>query len=284
MTSVYKSGLSDAQTAYAQSQAGLKQFLSVSTNLLNYMKQQCESQGVQNNFGAITPYVKKFSSLSPASQSALIRIIRTITRGSPVDQQVAADMRVIGKEVGLISQNGVSLIGNAFQSNWGISIGASGGSNGLGGNTSIGFSIDTYPQSNGRYNMALTTSAGASATFGTADLGPGGSIDFSLGWGPGSSTGAEGTTWGVGGTVAGIDVALTWTVPGSLMQMFITGQPAITPQNLGMAILQGPMNQIKALCAGPGISAGVGVSVGAEAGPNISLNPGYTHVLKTWQF
>ena len=77
-------------------------------------------------------------------------------RKNPIDAQTASDLKAIGTSIGMITQNGVSLVGNAFQSNWGIYIGPSGSYDGLGGGVAVGFNVDTFPQQNGKFNMAIT--------------------------------------------------------------------------------------------------------------------------------
>jgi hypothetical protein len=141
--------------------------------------------------------------------------------------------------------------------------------------------MDTYP-TNGKYNMAVTVSTGVQVATGTSVLAPGASIGFGLGWGPGSATGAEGTTMTAGGSVGGIDVSASWTFQNDLAKALVddakTGK--FNPAGLKKALTKQVTSVIETVCTVPGISAGVSFPSSQNLG-NVTYTPGYTHVIWT---
>jgi hypothetical protein len=184
----------------------------------------------------------------------------------------------LGKALGMVGANGFALVGNAHQSNISISIGGYGGWI-AGVNSSVSFAMDTFP-TNGKYNMAVTVSTGVQVAAGTADLQPGASFGFGLGWGPGSAGGAEGQTLTAGGTVGGIDVAAQWALPTSLVQALATDavKSSFDVNSLKSALTSTVTDSVTAICQAPGISAGVSLPVPMNMG-EVTFSPGYTHVV-----
>jgi len=209
---------------------------------------------------------------------AVYRLLHTLGRGSTPDQQTATDMLALGQALGMVTANGFALVGNAYQSNFSVSVGGSGGWIG-GVNASVSFGMDTFP-TNGKYNMAVAVNAGVQVAAGTSDLQPGATVGFGLGWGPGSAGGAEGETLTAGGTVGGIDVAAQWTLPPSLVTALAkdVAQNGFNPTSLQNALTTNVTDAITTMCQAPGISAGVSIPVPANMG-DVSFSPGYTHVV-----
>jgi hypothetical protein len=280
----YASDLAQAKNAYVATQNTLKTMLKDTDSLLSFMKKQCTAGSVLNNFGKITPYGTKLTKLSGDEKQALNRLLRALMRKNPIDAQTASDLKAIGTSIGMITQNGVSLVGNAFQSNWGIYIGPSGSYDGLGGGVAVGFNVDTFPQQNGKFNMAITISGGVSATLGTADAGPAGGLDFGLSWGPGSSQAANGLTYTFSGSAMGFNTGLSWALPTPMISL-LTGHPHnINPETLKSAATQQVTAPFTSLCAGPGISAGITIPFEPQDAANGSFSAGYTQVVSKGQF
>jgi len=204
--------------------------------------------------------------------------LRTLARGSNPDHQTATDMLDVGKALGMASNTGFALVGNAVKSNFSISLGGGGGWIG-GVNASVSFAMDTFP-TNGKHNMAVTVSSGIHVAAGTADLQPGASFGFALGWGPGSAAGAEGQTLTAGGDAGGVDVAAQWTLPPSLVQLLATdaARNDFNEDSLKNALTTTVTNSITTMCQAPGISAGVSIPSSANMG-NVTFSPGYTTVV-----
>lgn len=273
----YSSGFSEAQNAYDKSRTALQPVLKTANSLANYVANTCSSSAT-SSWGKITPYVSKAKGLDAATQDALSRVLHTLARGSKPDQQTAADMLALGKALGMVTDNGLALVGNAYQSNFSVSVGGSGGWIG-GANASVSFGMDTFP-TNGKYNMAVAVNAGVQVAAGTADIEPGATVGFGLGWGPGSAGGAEGQTLTAGGTAGGVDVAAQWTVPPSLAQALATdaAKNGFNAASLKNALTSTVTADIQSVCQAPGISAGVSIPVPANMG-DVTLSAGYTHVV-----
>ena len=280
----YATDLAAAQKAYVATQNSLKTMLKDGDSLLSFMKNQCTAGSVLSNFGKIAPYGAKMTKLSGDEKQALNRLLRALMRKNPIDAQTASDLKSIGTSIGMISQTGVSLVGNAFQSNWGIYVGPSGSYDGLGGGVSVGFNVDTFPQRNGKFNMAITISGGVSATLGTADAGPAGGLDLGLSWGPGSSQAASGLSYTFSGSAMGFNTGLSWSLPTPMISL-LTGNPHnINVESLKSAAVQQVTSPFTSLCAGPGISAGITIPFEPQAAANGSFSAGYTQVVSKAQF
>jgi vacuolar-type H+-ATPase subunit H len=275
----YSNALNDAKATYEDGRKALGPVIKTADSLANYVANTCSSQAT-SNWGKIKPYANKVTSLSGDAEQALNRVVRTIGRGSTPDEQTMRDMKTLGQSLGLITGNGLALVGNGYQSNFSISVGGSAGWV-ASLNTSVGFAMDTYP-TNGKYNMAVTVSTGVQVATGTSVLAPGASIGFGLGWGPGSATGAEGTTMTAGGSVGGIDVSASWTFQNDLAKALVndakTGK--FNPAGLKKALTKQVTSVIETVCTVPGISAGVSFPSSQNLG-NVTYTPGYTHVIWT---
>jgi hypothetical protein len=233
----------------------------------------------------------------------LYRLLRTLARGSTPDQQTGADMRAVGEALGLVTANGFALVGNAYQSNFSVSVGGSGGWI-AGVNTAVSLAMDTFP-TNGKYNMTVAVSSGVQVAAGTGDLAPGATIGFGLGWAPGSAN-QSGVTMTAGGTAGGVDVAAQWSVPPSLAQALITdvanaptekktmklpagfkaptfNVPVFSEASLAASLTSAVAAQVDSVCQAPGISVGVSLPVPQNLG-NVSFSPGYTQVVWSGAF
>jgi hypothetical protein len=272
----YRPALSEAANKYEVARKNLVPVLAQGYSVANYVANTCKSSAT-GSWGKITPFVNKAKQLNPETQEAVFRLLRTLARGSKPDQQTATDMLAVGQALGMVSANGFALVGNAYQSNFSISVGGSGGWV-AGVNSSVGFAMDTFP-TNGKYGMAITVSTGVQVAAGTSALSPGATIGFGLGWGPGSAAGAEGQTLTAGGEVGGIDVAAQWTLPPSLVQVLATdvARNGFDVNSLKNALTSSVTDGITAMCQAPGISAGVSIPSSANLG-NVTFSPGYTFV------
>ena len=273
----YSPAHSQASAKYEAARKNLAPVILKTNSLANYVANTCKASAT-GSWGKITPFVNKATRFDPATQEAVFRLLRTLARGSNPDQQTATDMLDLGKALGMVGANGFALVGNAHQSNISISIGGYGGWI-AGVNSSVSFAMDTF-STNGKYNMAVTVSTGVQVAAGTADLQPGASFGFGLGWGPGSAAGAEGQTLTAGGEVGGIDVAAQWTLPPSLVQLLATdaARNDFNEDSLKNALTSTVTNSITTMCQAPGISAGVSIASSANMG-NVTFSPGYTTVL-----
>ncbi len=272
----YASAHSQASAKYEVARKNLVPVLSQGYSVANYVANTCKGSAT-SSWGKITPFVNKAKQLTPEAQDAVYRLLRTLARGSKPDQQTATDMLEVGLALGMVSANGFALVGNAYQSNFSVSVGGSGGWV-AGVNSSVGFAMDTFP-TNGKYGMAITVSTGVQVAAGTSALSPGATIGFGLGWGPGSAAGAEGQTLTAGGEVGGIDVAAQWTLPPSLVQVLATdvARNGFDVNSLKNALTSSVTDGITAMCQAPGISAGVSIPTSANLG-NVTFSPGYTFV------
>jgi hypothetical protein len=273
----YRPALSEASAKYEVARKNLVPVLAQGYSVANYVANTCKA-GATNNWGKITPFVNKAKALDAKTQDAVFRLLRTLARGSKPDQQTATDMLAVGQALGMVSANGFALVGNAYQSNFSISVGGSGGWV-AGVNSSVGFAMDTFP-TNGKYGMAIAVSTGVQVAAGTSALAPGATIGFGLGWGPGSAAGAEGQTLTAGGEAGGIDVAAQWTLPPSLVQVLATdvARNGFDVNSLKNALTSSITDGITTMCQAPGISAGVSIPTSANLG-NVTFSPGYTHVV-----
>ncbi len=251
-------------------------------SVANYVANTCKASAT-GSWGKITPFVNKATKFNPATQDAVFRLLRTLARGSNPDQQTATDMLDVGTALGMVSANGFALVGNVVKSNFSISLGGGGGWIG-GVNASVSFAMDTFTTNlgpvKGKHGMAVTVSSGIHVAAGTADLQPGASFGFALGWGPGSAADAEGQTLTAGGDAGGVDVAAQWTLPPSLVQVLATdaAKNDLNADSLKNALTTTVTDSIKTVCQAPGISAGVSIPSSANMG-NVTFSPGYTTVV-----
>ena len=278
----YASAHSQASAKYEVARKNLVPVLSQGYSLANYLANTCKTSAT-GNWGKITPFVNKATKFDTATKDAVYRVLRTLARGSTPDQQTATDMLAVGQALGMVSANGFALVGNAYQSNFSISVGGSGGWV-AGVNSSVSLAMDTFP-TNGKYGMAIAVSTGVQVAAGTSALSPGATIGFGLGWGPGSAAGAEGQTLTAGGEAGGVDVAAQWTLPPSLLQLLATdaARNDLNADSLKEALTTTVTDSIKTVCQAPGISAGVSIPSSANMG-NVTFSPGYTTVVWTGAF
>ena len=275
----YTNGSNQAKSAYEDARAAVAPVLKTANSVANYLTGICVGQAT-SSWGKITPYVSKAQALDDNGKKALYRVLRTLGRGSAPDQQTAQDMKAVGQALGMITGNGLALVGNAYQSNFGISLGASGGWIG-GVNSSVSLSMDTFP-TNGKYKMAVAVNSGVQVAAGTGTLAPGASIGFGLGWGPGSSVDASGVTMTAGGAAGGIDVAAQWTIPPVLAEAMASDakRGSFSVESLTSALTGQLISNIQAVCQAPGISAGVSLPTPGNLG-DVTFSPGYTKVVWT---
>ncbi len=275
----YTNGSNQAKNIYENGRSIVAPVINNPNSLANYVKGICLGQAT-SNWGKITPFVNKALALSDDGKKALYRVLRTLGRGSTPDQQTAADMKAVGQALGMVTANGLALVGNAYQSNWGISLGASGGWV-AGVNSSVSFSMDTYP-TNGKYKMAVAVNSGVQVAAGVGILAPGATVGFGLGWGPGSSVGASGVTMTAGGAVGGVDVGAQWTFPQVLAEALVSDarRGSFSVESLQSALTGQIVSNIQAVCQAPGISAGVSIPTPGNLG-DVTFSPGYTHVVWT---
>lgn len=272
----YASAQSQAAAKYEQARKSLGPVISQANSVANYVANTCKSSAT-GNWGKITPFVNKAKALDSDTQDAVYRLVRTLARGSTPDQQTAADMLAVGQALGMVSANGLALVGNANKSNFSISVGGSGGWV-AGVNSSVALAMDTFP-TNGKYNMAVTVSTGVQVAAGTSALSPGATIGFGLGWAPGSAADGDGPTMTAGGEVGGIDVAAQWNLPPSLVQVLATdvARNGFDVNSLKNALTSSVTDSITAMCQAPGVSAGVSFPSSTNLG-NVTFSPGYTYV------
>jgi len=255
----------DAANAYKTSSAQVRIIAADGTDVFKSLFSVCASAALSstpNLKRAMSPMIKAVGSLPADEQSALNRIVRMLGKGKVPDLQAAADLKQVGAALGMLSPANIKgLDGSEYQSNWGISIAASGGYI-AGANVSVGFAMDIAP-TNGRYGFALveTTSAQIQAL-------PGASIEIGLGWSPGAASGNEGGIISDGADDENYSASLTWTL----------SDP--TSKSFGKAVGQTLNNAIAMACSVPGITAGYGIDYGKVASENF----GYSHVFWSTSF
>jgi hypothetical protein len=251
----------------------------VANSLANYVADTC-LEPAKSGWGKITPFVTKAKALDDTTKEALFRVLRTLGRGDNPDKQTAADMLALGKALGMVTENGLALVGNAYKSNFSISVGGS-ATWIVGGNASVSFAMDTFP-TDGKYGLALAVNLGAQLAAGTADIAPGATVGFGLGWGPGSAAAASGVTQTVGGTLGGIDVAAQWSMPTDVVRALATdaARTGFDADSLKNTLTSNLTANIQTMCQAPGISAGVSIPVPTNMG-DITFSGGYTSVV--WQ-
>ncbi|WP_353199762.1 hypothetical protein [Sandarakinorhabdus sp.] len=273
----YSTAFSEASAKYEVARKNLVPVMMQGYSIANHIANTCNNSAT-GNWGKITPFVNKVTKFNPETQDAVYRLLRTLARGSRPDQQTATDMLEVGQALGMVTANGFALVGNAYQSNFSLSVGGSGGWI-AGVNSSVSFAMDTFP-TNGKYGMAVTVNAGVQVAAGTADLAPGATIGFGLGWGPGGAAEGEGQTLTAGGEAGGIDVAAEWTLPASLVQILATdvAKNEFSVNSLKNALTTTVTDSITTMCQAPAISAGVSIPTTANLG-NVTFSPGYTRVV-----
>jgi len=247
-----------------------------SDTLARYVADTC-LEPAKSGWGKITPFVTKAKALDGATQEAVFRVLRTIGRGNKPDRQTATDMLAVGQALGMVSANGLALVGNAYKSNFSVSVGGS-ATGVVGINASVALAMDTFP-TNGKYGMAVTVNTGAQLAAGTADIFPGATIGFGLGWGPGSAADGEGMTMTAGGSLAAIDVAAQWSVPNDVVKALVTDalKTEFTLAGLTETLTSNLTASIQTMCQVPGVSAGVSIPVPANMG-DVTFSTGYTYV------
>lgn len=272
----YTAAHSQAAAKYEVARKNLGPVISQANSVANYVANVCKASAT-SSWGKITPFVNKAKQLDAKTQDSVFRLLRTLARGSTPDQQTASDMLAVGQALGMVSANGLALVGNANKSNFSVSVGGSGGWV-AGVNSSVGFAMDTFA-TNGKYNMAVTVSTGVQVAAGTSALSPGATIGFGLGWAPGSAVDGEGPTITAGGEVGGIDVAAQWSLPPSLAQVLATdvARNGFDVNSLKNALTSSVTDGITAMCQAPGISAGVSLPTSTNLG-NVTFSPGYSFV------
>ncbi len=275
----YTNQSNQAKSTYESARQAVAPVINTANSVAKYVAGICVSQAT-SSWGKITPYASKAQALDENGKKAVYRILRTLARGSTPDQQTAADMKTVGQALGMVTGNGLALVGNAYQSNFGISLGASGGWIG-GVNSSVSFSMDTFP-TNGKYKMAVAVNSGVQVAAGSGTLAPGASIGFGLGWGPGSSVDASGVTMTAGGAIGGVDVAAQWTIPPVLAEAMANDarRGSFSVDSLQSALTGQLISNIQAVCQAPGISAGVSFPTPGNLG-DVTFSPGYTRVVWT---
>ena len=273
----YGPELQTASNKFEVTRKNLVPVISKANSLANYVANTCKTSAT-GNWSKITPFVNKATKFDAETQDAVFRVLRTLARGSNPDQQTATDMLALGKALGMVSAGGFALVGNVVKSNFSLSLGSSAGWIG-GVNASVSFAMDTFP-TNGKYGMAVTVNAGVQVAAGTADLAPGATIGFGLGWGPGGAAEGEGQTLTAGGEAGGIDVAAEWTLPASLVQILATdvAKNEFSVNSLKNALTTTVTDSITTMCQAPAISAGVSIPTTANLG-NVTFSPGYTRVV-----
>jgi len=273
----YSTAFSQASATYEVARKNLVPVMMQGYSIANHIANTCKTSAT-GNWGKITPFVNKVTKFNPETQDAVYRLLRTLARGSKPDQQTATDMLEVGQALGMVTANGFALVGNAYQSNFSLSVGGYGGWI-AGVNSSVSFAMDTFP-TNGKYGMAVTVNAGVQVAAGTADLAPGATIGFGLGWGPGGAAEGEGQTLTAGGEAGGIDVAAEWTLPASLVQILATdvAKNEFSVNSLKNALTTTVTDSITTMCQAPAISAGVSIPTTANLG-NVTFSPGYTRVV-----
>ena len=182
-------------------------------------------------------------------------------------------------------------------STWGISVSASAAWI-VGASQTFSFNMNTAPFSNGRYGYSIASVSGPTVVLGTNDVVPGFSTAISLSLGTGDSTLAnQGTSLAYGVSGGAFSAELGWVFPNvamdsvnSAFNAVKTAEQAMAKSasgkdlldaayktgNLAFDAAMGPLQStIGTLCSVPGISAGLGITFGAD----VTAVPGYSSVL-----
>ena len=182
-------------------------------------------------------------------------------------------------------------------STWGISVSASVAWI-VGASQTFSFNMNTAPFSNGRYGYSIASVSGPTVVLGTNDVVPGFSTAISLSLGTGDSTLAnQGTSLAYGVSGGAFSAELGWVFPNvamdsvnSAFNAVKTAEQAMAKSASGKDLLDaayktgnqafdaamGPLQSaIGTLCSVPGISAGLGITFGAD----VTAVPGYSTVI-----
>ncbi len=182
-------------------------------------------------------------------------------------------------------------------STWGISVSASAAWI-VGASQTFSFNMNTAPFSNGQYGYSIASVSGPTVVLGTNDVVPGFSTAISLSLGTGDSTLAnQGTSLAYGVSGGAFSAELGWVFPNvamdsvnSAFNAVKTAEQAMAKSASGKDLLNAAyktgnqafdaalvplQSTIGTLCSVPGISAGLGITFGAD----VTAVPGYSSVL-----
>ena len=248
-------------------------------NIMSELAQQCAGNviGTAQTIRTIAPQVAAMANLQPEVVNALTRIVRTLLQRGGIDEQLAADMKMVGTAIGYFQQS--------FPANFSIAVTGSVGSDNMGGSIAVAYAMDTFP-TDGKYRSALTISGGPSVSLiKTEPI----SMAFVLGLSQGSSVDAEGASYGIGMTVGSYNGGLSWDLPPSFEETVVKTSIDLTknltdPTQIKRILLDRFQKTIDTICAQPSVSGGVNLPWQEPKELDLSFSAGYSHVLRKFAF
>jgi hypothetical protein len=252
-------------------------------DIVQEMALQCAGNVIatSDSIRAIAPQIAAMQNLQPQQLNALYRVVRTLVTRAAIDQQMAADMKTVGVALGYFQKN--------FPANFSIAVVgdyATPATYNMGGNIAVAYSMNTFPDNQGKYRSALTVSVGPTASLVKTE---GLSLGLVFGLNQGDATEAEGASYGIGSTVGSYNGGLSWGLPlgfqETVVKTAITLSKQITdPRKVKETLLAQFKEQINTICAQPSVSGGVTLPYTKPEGLAISFSAGYTNVITTFRY
>ncbi len=305
LQTAYNAGKAVALTGYNAASPYINVAVADGTKLWDLIAGACISSAKSSGAAAqatVTPSFQAMKTLGAADVGLVNQITRALLSGKAGDETLVAAMRQIGKSIGILKP--VSNYANASSygaSTWGISVSSSAAWV-VGASQTFSFNMNTAPFSNGKYGFSIASVTGPTVVLGTRDLIPGVAFSIGLSLGTGDSTLAnEGISFAYGVSGGPFSAELGWVFPNPKMASVNSAFNAVkTAEQAMLAATKkgasgkdllnaayktghqafdaaiGPLQStIATMCSVPGISAGLGISFGAD----VTAVPGYSTVL-----
>ena len=306
LKTAYNTAKAGALAAYKAASPFLNVGLNDGTKLWDLIGGACYSNAQSSGAAAeatVNPAFQAMKHLSAADIGLLNQITRALLSGKAGDQTLVAAMKQIGQDIGIVKniKTQYNIPETYGASTWGISVSASAAWI-VGASQTFSFNMNTAPFTNGRYGYSIASVSGPTVVLGTNDAVPGFSFAISLSLGTGDSTLAnQGVSFATGVSGGPFSAELGWVFPDITMDNVAKAFDALKKAEQAMvaatkkgasgkALLTaayktgnhafdaalGPLQStIGTMCSVPGISAGLGVTFGAD----VTSVPGYSSIL-----
>jgi hypothetical protein len=305
LQTAYNAGKASALTAYNAASPYLKVAVADGTKLWDLIGGACISSARSSGAAAkatVNPSFQAMKKLTVADIGLLNQITRALLSGKAGDETLMAAMKQLGQSILILKP--VSNYANASSygaSTWGISVSSSAAWI-VGASQTYSFNMNTAPFSNGRYGYSIASVTGPTVVLGSSDAIPGFSFSVALSLGTGDSTLAnQGISFATGVSAVPFSAEMGWVFPIPTMESVKLAFSAVQTAeralvdatkhgasgkdllnaayktgHQGFDAAMGPLQStIGTLCAVPGISAGLGITFGAD----VFAVPGYSSVL-----
>ncbi|MYM42011.1 hypothetical protein [Duganella qianjiadongensis] len=253
--------------------------------LHNHAEALTANENAKRNFAADAIAYAPITTGTDA-QKALVRLIRSIGRGSKVDKQMAGDLVQVAQAAGLIDSNLKNLVSPS--SPWkpahiGMYVGIGATAENAGGNSTVSFGLDISPAL-GSNQMVYALTVGGGATLTTETAGQAG-ISTGVFWGSGSIRDSEGISLTAAFNQqidqrAFLEEGLNWNLPTQIDNLIKHARD----KNI-IAMAKDELKQItdfvNMACSAPDISTAGGVGTKAELGASFNFQFGYQKIIKS---